>query len=135
MTEDEIAVMETAISVYAKKIQQKIESLEDAYREQQFYKWIDTGKVVCREHYKFPSVITPADTTDSIPHSLYEAEKNDMNISKYTRIMLFEDTKISKNSISILVKLQDICEYINAKQKAPDKKLERMLDDVWKSLS
>ncbi|MBO5303273.1 MAG: hypothetical protein J6A92_04430 [Lachnospiraceae bacterium] len=63
------------------------------------------------------------------------AEKNDMNISKYTRIMLFEDTKISKNSISILVKLQDICEYINAKQKAPDKKLERMLDDVWKSLS
>ena len=79
MTEDEIAAMETAIPVYAKKIQQKIEALEDAYREQQFYRWLDSGKVVCRENYEFPPVITPADTTDSIPYSLYEAEKNDMN--------------------------------------------------------
>lgn len=79
MTEDEIAAMETAIPVYAKKIQQKIESLEEAYREQQFYKWLDSGKIVCRENYAFPSVITPADTIDSIPYSLYEAEKNDMN--------------------------------------------------------
>lgn len=79
MTEDEIAAMETAIPVYARKIQQKIEALEDTYREQQFYRWLDSGKVVCREHYEFPQVITPADTTDSIPYSLYEAEKNDMN--------------------------------------------------------
>lgn len=79
MTEDEIAAMETAIPVYAKKIQQKIEALEDAYREQQFYTWLDSGKVVCRENYVFPPVITPADTTDSIPYSLYEAEKDDMN--------------------------------------------------------
>lgn len=79
MTEDEITAMETAIPVYAKKIQQKIEALEDAYREQQFYRWLDSGKVVCRENYEFPPVITPADTTDSIPYSLYEAEKNDMN--------------------------------------------------------
>ena len=79
MTEDEIAAMETAIPVYAKKIKQKIETLEDAYREQQFYKWLDSGKVVCRENYEFPLVITPAYTTDSIPCSLYEAEKNDMN--------------------------------------------------------
>ena len=53
--------------------------MEDAYREQQFYRWLDSGKVVCRENYEFPPVITPADTTDSIPYSLYEAEKNDMN--------------------------------------------------------
>ncbi len=79
MTEDEIAAMETAIPIYAKKIQQKIESLEDAYREKQFYKWLDSGKIVCRESYEFPPVITPAITTDSIPYSLYEAEKDDMN--------------------------------------------------------
>lgn len=79
MTEDEIAAMETAIPVYAKKIQQKIESLEDTYREKQFYKWLDSGKIVCRESYEFPPVITPAITTDSIPYSLYEAEKDDMN--------------------------------------------------------
>lgn len=38
MTEDELAAMETAIPVYARKIQQKIEVLEDTYRENQFYK-------------------------------------------------------------------------------------------------
>ena len=79
MTEDEIAAMETAIPVYAKKIQQKIETLEADYREQQFYKWLDSGKILCRDSYQFPQVITPADTIDSIPYSLYEAEKNDMN--------------------------------------------------------
>lgn len=79
MTEDEITAMETAIPVYAKKILSKIETLEETYREQQFYRWLDSGKVVCREHYEFPQVITPADTTDSIPYSLYEAEKNDIN--------------------------------------------------------
>ena len=79
MKEDEIAAMETSVPVYAKKIQQKIENLEDIYREKQFYKWLDSGKIVCRENYKFDQVITPAEITDSIPYSLYEAEKDDMN--------------------------------------------------------
>ncbi len=79
MTEDELTAMETSLPVYAKKIQDKIEKLEDAYREKQFDKWVDSGKIICRESYEFPSVITPADTIDSVPHSLYVAEKNDMN--------------------------------------------------------
>ena len=79
MTEDELAAMETAIPTYAQKIADKIKGLEDAYREQQFFRWLDTGKIVCRESYALPNVITPADTIDSIPKSLYEAEKNDMN--------------------------------------------------------
>lgn len=79
MTGDELAAMETALPVYARKIQQKIESLEDAYREKQFYKWLDSGKIVCRESYALPEVITPACTTDAIPYSLYEAERDDMN--------------------------------------------------------
>ena len=40
---------------------------------------VDSGKIVCRESYALPPVITPADTIDSIPKSLYEAEKDDMN--------------------------------------------------------
>lgn len=56
-----------------------IEKLEDAYREKQFDKWVDSGKIICRESYSFPPVITPADTIDSVPHSLYVTEKNDMN--------------------------------------------------------
>ena len=79
MTEDELAAMETAIPIYAKKIQKKIEMLEGTYRENQFYKWLDSGKVVCRESYTLLPVITPAYPIDSIPLSLYEAERDDMN--------------------------------------------------------
>lgn len=79
MTEDELAAMETAIPTYAKKISDKIEKLEDDYRENQFYKWLDSGKVICKESYTLPDVITPAYTTDAIPYSLYESEKDDMN--------------------------------------------------------
>lgn len=86
MTEDELAAMETAIPAYAQKIQQKIASLEDDYREKQFYKWLDSGKVMCRHSYTLPNVITPADTTDAIPYSLYEAERNDMNNFENTLI-------------------------------------------------
>lgn len=86
MTEDELSAMETAIPVYARKIQQKIEVLEDDYREKQFYKWLDSGKVMCRDSYALPSVITPADTTDAIPYSLYESERNDMNNFENTLI-------------------------------------------------
>lgn len=79
MTEDELAAMETAIPVYGRKIQEKIDGLENIYRREQFKKRLDSGKVVCRAFYAFPQVITPAKTIDSIPYSLYEAEKADMN--------------------------------------------------------
>lgn len=79
MTEDELAAMETSIPVYAAKIQKKIDSLEAAYREKRFEKLLDSGKLVCQLSYTPAKVITPAETTDSIPNSLYEAEKDDMN--------------------------------------------------------
>lgn len=86
MNDDELTAMETAIPVYARKIQQKIEMMEDVYREKQFFKWLDSGKIVCRENYVLPEVITPADATDSIPYSLYEAEKDDMNNFEHSLI-------------------------------------------------
>ena len=86
MTQDELAAMETAIPTYAAKISKKIEGLEDAYREEQFLRWLDAGKIVCRENYILPSVITPANTTDAIPKSLYEAEKDDMNPEEHELI-------------------------------------------------
>ena len=79
MTENELATMETAIPVYARKIQKKIETLENTYRNKQFKKWLDSGKIVCRDSYALKPVITPSSTIDSIPYSLYEAEKDDMN--------------------------------------------------------
>lgn len=86
MTEDELAAMETAIPTYARIIESKIESLEEAYREEKFSRWLDSGKISCRGSYTLPSVITPADTIDSIPKSLYEAEKDDMNNGEHDLI-------------------------------------------------
>ena len=79
MSDDELASMETAVPVYANKIQKKIDVLEEAYRAEQFKKWLDSGKIVCKDSYEMAQVITPANTIDSIPYSLYEAEKDDMN--------------------------------------------------------
>ena len=86
MTEDELAAMETALPTYAAKIQEKIKGLEEAYREKQFARWLDSGKIVCQESFVLPSFITPADTTDAIPKSLYEAEKDDMNNGEHELI-------------------------------------------------
>ena len=79
MTEDELAAIEVAQFTYATKIKEHIKKLEEAYQEEQFYKWIDSNKIFCEGGYAFPEVITPLEMIDSIPHSLYTAEKNDMN--------------------------------------------------------
>ena len=79
MTQDELAAMKTAIPTYGAKILAKIESLEKAYRHKTFKQWLESDKIICMPSYKLPMVITPAKTIDSIPYSLYEAEKEDMN--------------------------------------------------------
>ena len=75
--------METAIPTYARKIKDKIEALESVYREKKFKQWLDAGKIVCRESYTLPPVITPSKATDVIPKSLYEAEADDMNSEEH----------------------------------------------------
>lgn len=79
MSDDSLTAMETSLPVYARKIQEKIELQENIYREQQFNMWMDNGKIKCKENYKFPNIITPSDTIDSIKKSLYTAESNNMN--------------------------------------------------------
>ena len=79
MTEEQVNALQTDRFVYAERIKDKIAELEDAYREEQFYKWLEVEKLYTREAYTFQPVITPLDTIDSVPHSLYTAEKNDMN--------------------------------------------------------
>lgn len=80
MDADEVANMETALPSYASKIQTKIKQLQAAYQEKTFYAWLDSGKIICQNSYQLPKVITPAEATDSIPKSLYESERDDMNI-------------------------------------------------------
>lgn len=95
MTEDEVAAMEIGVHSYADKIQEKIKGLEEKYREDQFQRWIDSGKIFCQKSYQMPRVITPADVTDSIPKSLYEAEKNDMNNGEHELL----DAIVSLNNV------------------------------------
>ncbi|MBR1472490.1 MAG: DEAD/DEAH box helicase family protein [Lachnospiraceae bacterium] len=78
MTEDELLAMESALPVYAGKIQKKIDALEQEYRMKQFLRWLDAGKIVCREDYALPAEVSFAESTEVIPDSLYEAEKDDM---------------------------------------------------------
>lgn len=95
MDKDGVATMQSNVPTYAHKIGKKIETLEDDYREEQFFKWLDSGKVICREAYVFPEVITPAQAIDVVPYSLYESEKNDMN--QFERHVL--DMIVSLNNV------------------------------------
>ena len=79
MTENELAVIAQSIPTYARKIEERIAELEEEYRQKLFEKWVETGKITCRPSYAFPETISPPVAIDSIPLSLYEAEKNDMN--------------------------------------------------------
>ena len=79
MSEDELAVIETSLIPYAHRIKFKIDELQRAYIEKVFYKWLDSGKIVCKESYVFPEVITPSVANSSVPLSLYEAEFEDLN--------------------------------------------------------
>lgn len=76
MTKDELSVLETSIPTYARKIRDKIEKLQLEYREKQFKMMLDTGEITCEPYYNLPSFISPIDSLDSIPKSLYEAEAN-----------------------------------------------------------
>ena len=76
MTKDELAVLETSVPTYSRKIKEKIEQLQLVYREKQFKKMLDTGEIICEPYYVLPSTISPIDSIDSILNSLYEAEAN-----------------------------------------------------------
>lgn len=95
MDQDGVASMQSNVPTYAYKIGRKIESLEEVYREEQFFKWLDSGKIICREAYLFPEVITPARAIDAVPYSLYESEKDDMN--QFERQVL--DVIVSLNNV------------------------------------
>ena len=92
MTEDELAVIETSFTAYAMKIKEKIKELQEVYIEKQFYKWLDSGKIVCQEEYSFPSVITPSTSDDSVPLSLYDAEYDKLNNEEKNIRDLFAST-------------------------------------------
>lgn len=79
MTDDELTAMEASANVYAQKIQDKIDVLEEKYRKDQFYELLSTDEITCKPGWSFPEVITPISTTNRIAKSLYTAEDVNMN--------------------------------------------------------
>lgn len=79
MTEDELAALETSYITYATRIKEKIKTLREAYMQERFYDLIERDRVFTEGTYIFPMVITPSESTDKVPKSLYEAEWDKMN--------------------------------------------------------
>lgn len=105
---DDLLAMLTAKEAYAKKIQDKIDTLAAAYKQKKFLQQFDEGLLECWERYELPAFITPLDVTDSLPKALYEAEKDDMN--EYERKVL--DVIISQENVlwwHRIIERQDFC--------------------------
>lgn len=83
MTKDELSVLETSIPTYTRKIKEKIDQLQLEYRKKRFKTMLDTGEIICEPYYSLPSVISPIDSMDSIPNSLYAAEANMNDFEHY----------------------------------------------------
>ena len=79
MTEDELAALETSYITYATRIKEKIKTLREAYMQERFYDLIERDRVFTEGTYTFPMVITPSESTDKVPKSMYEAEWDKMN--------------------------------------------------------
>ncbi|MDR1850093.1 MAG: DEAD/DEAH box helicase family protein [Zoogloeaceae bacterium] len=74
LSNDDLAMIETSVSIYAHRIQQKIESLLDDYREARFFAKLETSDIRCEPLFILPKIITPIATLDSLEKSLYESE-------------------------------------------------------------
>ncbi len=79
MTDDELSALETSYITYAFRIKEKIRSLREAYMQERFYDLIERDRIFTDGTYTFPMIITPSESTDSVPKSLYEAEWDKMN--------------------------------------------------------
>ena len=92
MSDSDIEAMETSLVSYMYKIRQKIEGLEEKYREVKFNEWIETGRICCKPFYSLPNVITPQESIDRIDKSLYTAESASMN--KFENKVITEITSL-----------------------------------------
>ena len=79
MSSDELTAMESAAEACARKIQDKLDTLEKQYRKEHFYTMLSTDEIKCEPSWQFPAFITPPRTTSSIEKSLYEEEDANMN--------------------------------------------------------
>lgn len=74
LDKDELADLEKAPHVYARKVEAYIKDLLVKHRTGTFAKWLATDKIVCQPAYQLPEVIRTNDANDMYTKTLYEAE-------------------------------------------------------------
>ena len=79
MDKAQLAAMEKAPLGYAAKIRSKIETLLEAHYRENFERWLETERIVCKPYFRLRPSIHPATYTDIYARSLYTAEDGDMN--------------------------------------------------------
>ena len=79
MDKAQLAAMEKAPLGYAAKIRAKIEVLLEAHYRENFERWMETERIVCKPYFRLRPSIHPVTYTDIYARSLYAAEDGDMN--------------------------------------------------------
>ena len=79
MDKAQLAAMEKAPLSYAAKIRAKIETLLESHYRENFERWLETERIVCKPYFRLRHSIHPATYTDIYARSLYAAEDGDMN--------------------------------------------------------
>lgn len=79
MDKAQLAAMEKAPLGYAAKIRAKIETLLESHYRENFERWLETERIVCKPYFRLRHSIHPATYTDIYARSLYAAEDGDMN--------------------------------------------------------
>ena len=79
MDKAQLAAMEKAPLGYAAKIRSKIETLLESHYRENFERWLETERIVCKPYFRLRPSIHPATYTDIYARSLYAAEDGDMN--------------------------------------------------------
>ena len=76
MTPEQLSSLEKSPSGFAERIKKHVQGLLDAYIRKQFDKRLATGRILCRPSFKFPSCISPNNSTSIYDKCLYEAEES-----------------------------------------------------------
>ena len=74
MSEAELEQMEDELPFYVERIKKAISDFADEYREQQFYRKINTNAITMEPLYRFPQKINPVPTMVPLAKSLYTDE-------------------------------------------------------------
>ena len=86
MADNELAAMETVISTYALKIQNELDELERVYQTAWLRSSLVVGKWCTGRLMACLRSLPLAETIDTIPYSLYDAEKDDMTLDEQNLI-------------------------------------------------